>query len=127
MSGNQSKNTPLECMVKHLVKDLMETMELTPNKLKALCEVDWPTLGVWWPPEGSIDKTVVNEVYGVIVENPEHPDQFPYIDSWQDSVLSQPTWLRPCLEEACRIMVARVATTSKCRKKAKEPILAEEA
>jgi hypothetical protein len=24
----------------------METMELTPNKLKALCEVDWPAFGV---------------------------------------------------------------------------------
>jgi hypothetical protein len=29
----------------------METMELkTPNKFKALCEVDWPTFGVGWPP-----------------------------------------------------------------------------
>jgi hypothetical protein len=30
------------------------------------------------------------------------------------------------LEEACRIMVARVATTSKCREKTKESILAKE-
>jgi hypothetical protein len=30
------------------------------------------------------------------------------------------------VEEACRIMVARVAATSKCREKTKEPILAEE-
>jgi hypothetical protein len=37
----------------------METMELTPNKLKALCEVDWPALGVRWPPERSLGKTVV--------------------------------------------------------------------
>jgi hypothetical protein len=29
----------------------METMELTPNKLKVLCEVGWPL-------EGSLDKTV---------------------------------------------------------------------
>jgi hypothetical protein len=33
----------------------METMELTPNKLKALCEVDWPAFAVGWPPEGSLD------------------------------------------------------------------------
>jgi hypothetical protein len=32
----------------------------------------------------------------------------------------------PCLEEACTIMVARVAATSKCREKAKETVLAEE-
>jgi hypothetical protein len=41
MGGKPSKNTPLECMIKILKRDLMETMELTPNKLKALCEVDW--------------------------------------------------------------------------------------
>jgi hypothetical protein len=27
-------------------------IKLTPNKLKALCEVDWPALGVGWPPKG---------------------------------------------------------------------------
>jgi hypothetical protein len=69
---------------------------------------------------------VVNEVYRVIVGNPGHPDQFPYTDCWQNAVFSQPTWLRPYLEEACRIMIARVATTPKCREKTKEPILAEE-
>jgi hypothetical protein len=69
---------------------------------------------------------VVIEVYRVIVGRPGHLDQFPYIDYWQDSVLSGSTWLRPCLEEACRIMVARVVATSKSREKTKEPLLAEE-
>jgi hypothetical protein len=27
-------------------------IKLTPKKLKALCEVDWPALGVGWPPKG---------------------------------------------------------------------------
>jgi hypothetical protein len=97
-----------------------------PNKLKALCEIEWSAVGVGWPPEGSVDKNVVNEVYRVIVGRPEHPDQFPYIDCWQNAVLSWPTWLRPCLEEACRIMVASMATTSKCREKTKELILVRE-
>jgi hypothetical protein len=116
MGGNQSKNIPLECRVKNFKKGFNgdHGVKLTPNKLKALCEVDWPAFGVSWPPEGSLDPTVVNDVSRVIVGNPRHPDQFPYTDCWQDAVLSQPTWLRPCLEEACRIMVARVATTSKC-------------
>jgi hypothetical protein len=121
------KTPPWSVWSNTLTRDLMEFMELTPNKLKALCEVDWPAFGVGRPLEGSLDKPAVNEVYRVIVGKPGHPEQSPYIDCWQDAVLSQPTWLRPCLEEACRIMVARVATTSKCRKKAKEPILAEEA
>jgi hypothetical protein len=101
-------------------------VKLTLNKLKVICEVDWPSLGVEWSPEGSLDRTVVNEeVYRVIVGMAGHLNQFAYIDYWQDAILSWPTWLRPCLEEACRIMVARVATTSKCREKTKEPILAE--
>jgi hypothetical protein len=41
--------------------------KLTPNKLKVLCEVDCPTFSVGWLPEGSLDKTVVNEVYKVII------------------------------------------------------------
>jgi hypothetical protein len=81
-----------------LKSDLMETMELTPNKLKALCEVDWSVLGVGWPQEGSLHKTVANEVYRVIVGNPGHTRQFPYIDWWEDAVLSWPTWLWPCLK-----------------------------
>jgi hypothetical protein len=46
----------------------METTELTANKLKVLCEVDWPAVGVAWPLEGSLDKTVINEVHRVIVK-----------------------------------------------------------
>jgi hypothetical protein len=45
----------------------METTELTPNKLKVLCEVDWSAFGVGWPLEGSLDKTVINGVCRVIV------------------------------------------------------------
>jgi hypothetical protein len=101
-------------------------IKLTPDEVKALCEVDWPALGVGWLPEGSVNKTVVNEVYRVIVGRPGYPGQFPYIECWQDAVLSRPTWLKPCLEEAYRIMVANVTTTSKCREKTKEPILAKE-
>jgi hypothetical protein len=54
------KTLPWSVWLKTLKRDLMETMELTPNKLKVLCEVDWTALGVGWIPEGSLDKTVVN-------------------------------------------------------------------
>jgi hypothetical protein len=97
MGGNQSKNPPLECMVKNFNKGFNGDygVKLTPNKLKALCEVDWPALGVGWRLGGSLDKTVVHEVYKVIIGKPGYPEQFSYIDCWQDAVLSQPTWLRP--------------------------------
>jgi hypothetical protein len=73
MGGNQSKNTLLESMINNFKKDLMETTELTPNKLNILCKVDWPAFGVGWPPEGSLDKTVINEVYRVIVKKEQTP------------------------------------------------------
>jgi hypothetical protein len=50
----------------------------------------------------------------------------PYINCWQDTILSQPKWLKPHLEKACRVMVARVAAASKYRgkcKKSENPIL----
>jgi hypothetical protein len=46
----------------------METIELIPNKLKVLCKVDWPAFGIGWTPEESLDKTVINKVYRVIVK-----------------------------------------------------------
>jgi hypothetical protein len=113
------KTLPWSVWLRTLKRNLMETMEITSNKLKALCEVDWPAVGVGWSPERSLDITVVNEVYKVIVGRPGYLDQFPCIDCWQNAVLSRPTWLRLCLEEACRITVARVTAPSKCREKNK--------
>jgi hypothetical protein len=50
MNGNQSKNIPLECMIKNFKKGFNAdyVVKLTPNKLKARCEIDWPALGVGW-------------------------------------------------------------------------------
>jgi hypothetical protein len=57
----------------------------------------------------------------VVIGDPGHPDYFLYIDCWQDAVVSQPTCLKPHLEEACRVMVARLAAASKYREKCKKP------
>jgi type II secretory pathway component PulJ len=62
----------------------------------------------------------------VVVGESGHPDQFSYIECWQDAVFSQSTWLKAHLEEACRVMIARVRAASKCRekcKKSEKPIL----
>jgi hypothetical protein len=45
----------------------------------------------------------------------------PYVDCWQDAVLSQPSWLKPHLEKAGRVMIARAAAASKYREKCKKP------
>jgi hypothetical protein len=41
---------------------------------------------------------------------------FPYTDCSQDAVLSWPTWLKPHLEEACKVMVARVGKNVKSQR-----------
>jgi hypothetical protein len=54
MVENQSKNTPLECMINNFKKGVNGDygIKLTPNKLKVLCEVEWPAFGVGWPWKG---------------------------------------------------------------------------
>ena len=58
--------------------------------------------------------------------NPGHPDQFSCIDCWQDIVLSRPPWLKACLEENCKIMMAQIVAHSKCQPEPKKPMLPEE-
>jgi hypothetical protein len=41
------KTPPWSVWLNTLIRDLIKTMELTPNELKALCEIDWPA-GVGW-------------------------------------------------------------------------------
>jgi hypothetical protein len=43
-------------------------VKLTPSNLKFLYEVDWLAFGVRWPLKGSLNKTVVNKVYRLIIK-----------------------------------------------------------
>jgi hypothetical protein len=123
MGGDHSKNTTLECILNNFKKGFNGNyrVKVTLDKLRTFHETDWPASGVGWLSEGSLDKVIVNRVFEVVVGKPRHPDQFHYIDSCQDAVLSWPTWLKPHLEEPHRVMVARVATASKCKEKCKKP------
>jgi hypothetical protein len=66
--GARVRTLPCSVWLKTLKGDLIKIMELTPNKTKVLCEVDSPAFGVGWLLDGSLNKTVVNEVYRVIVK-----------------------------------------------------------
>ena len=99
MGGKQSKHTPLECMIKNFKRGYSGdcSIKLTPRKLQTFCEIDWPSFGVGWHSEGSLDKELINKVFRIIMGDPGHPDQFPYISCWQDVVLSWPPWLKACI------------------------------
>ena len=77
-------------------------MKLTPGNLWMFCEIDWPSFGMGWPSEGSLDKELVSKVFRVVAGDPGHP----YFGYWQDIVLSWPSWLKTCLKENCKIMMA---------------------
>jgi hypothetical protein len=63
-------------------------VKLTPDRLRTFCKIDWSAFGVGWPLPRSLDKVIINRVFEVVVGDSGHPDQFPYIDCWQDAVLS---------------------------------------
>jgi hypothetical protein len=77
MDGNQNKSTPLERMINNFKKGFNGDygIKLTPKKLNILCKIDWPAFGVGWPPEGSLDKTMINKVYRVIVKKQNKTQQ----------------------------------------------------
>ena len=50
MGGSESKATVLECMIKNLKKGLGGDygVNMKPNRLHILCEVEWPPMGAGW-------------------------------------------------------------------------------
>ena len=82
MGGSGSKATVLENMIKNFKKgfDGDYGRKMTPGRLRTLCEVEWPSMGVGWPPEGTMDFNLIKAVYAVVTGKPGRPDQFPYID-----------------------------------------------
>ena len=61
MGNWTSKSTVLECMVKNFNKGFSGDygVKLSPEKLHILCILDWPSFGVRWPPEGTLDVPTV--------------------------------------------------------------------
>ena len=65
MGGSESKATVLECMIKNFKKGLGGDygVKMKPNHLHILCEVEWPPIGVGWPPENTMNLEIVEAVY----------------------------------------------------------------
>ncbi|KAL0607530.1 LOW QUALITY PROTEIN: Gag polyprotein [Plecturocebus cupreus] len=102
MGKSQSKPSILECMVKNFRKGFSGDYEvkMTPERLKTLCEVEWPMFNAAWK---------------VVTNSPGHPDQFPYNDSWLEVAQTLPPWIRFCAGKKgkCKVLVAQVTKGSK--------------
>ena len=81
---------------------------MTPGKVRTLCELKWPTFGVGWPSEGTLDVPMVCRIWHVVTGDPGHPDQFSYIDSWLEIAQTFPPWVRfTCNKQGqARVLVA---------------------
>lgn len=92
----QATSTPLDLVLSHMseVKERAHNIgvKVRKSKLKTFCISEWPTFRVEWPREGTCDLQVVQRVQDVIL-NPgpsRHPDQVPYIITWQSLVEDPP-------------------------------------
>uniref|UniRef100_A0A670I207 CCHC-type domain-containing protein n=1 Tax=Podarcis muralis TaxID=64176 RepID=A0A670I207_PODMU len=99
-------------------------IKMTPERLRSLCEVDWPTQGTNWPSQGSYDRSLVASLWANIIKDQGgHPDQIPYIDSWLNVIDNNPPWLKKCRTEQCKIMALRAEIkTGQANKILKKPI-----
>ena len=102
MGGSESKAIVLERMIKNLKKGLGGDygMKMKPNRLHILCEVEWPPMGVGWPPEDTMNLQIVEAVY--TVREPGHLDQYPYIDSWLGLAQDPLPWMRFYIQKGKR-------------------------
>jgi hypothetical protein len=92
MDGSSSKPTVLEYMLKHFKKGVSGDygIKMSPGRLCTLCELEWPTFEVNWPPEGTLDLPTGRAIYQIIIGT---PNQFPYIDSWLQVAQTMPPWV----------------------------------
>lgn len=102
MGQDNSKGplSPLECLMKNFddFKKRAGSYGVTVNvyDLRKFCELEWPTFGVGWPDVGTFEMSIAARVRTVCYGNPGHPDQIPYIDTWIDIIVDQPSYLKDC-------------------------------
>lgn len=96
--SQSSTKTPLQCLLDNF-KDFKARVRgygapVGPGTLQTLCELDWSTFGVDWPPEGSFNLQLAFQVRQKIHGDPGHPDQIPHIDTWIDIATDRPGTLK---------------------------------
>nr|ABD46828.1 gag protein [Reticuloendotheliosis virus]ARM38916.1 gag protein [Fowlpox virus]AIG99438.1 gag protein [Reticuloendotheliosis virus]UJR02111.1 gag protein [Fowlpox virus]UJR02115.1 gag protein [Reticuloendotheliosis virus] len=99
-AGSKGLLTPLECILKNF-SDFKKRAgdygeDVDSFTLRKLCELEWPTFGVGWPKEGTLDFRVVAAVRNIVFGNPGHPDQVIYITVWIDITIERPKYLKDC-------------------------------
>ena len=91
-------------------------MKMTPNHLCLLCEVKWLSVGVGWPPEGTMNLKVMEADDTVVTGEPRHLDQYPSVDSWLGLAQDSPPWTRFYIKKGKgTILMAQKLTNDKMK------------
>nr|XP_038956092.1 uncharacterized protein LOC120099175 [Rattus norvegicus] len=100
----QSLTTPLSLTLDHWkdVRDRADEqgVEIKKGKWQTLCTSEWPTFGAGWPVDGTFNKTVILQVKDQIFHKGlhGHPDQVPYIITWESLAFEPPSWVQPFVD-----------------------------
>nr|XP_034967967.1 uncharacterized protein LOC118083565 [Zootoca vivipara] len=96
-------------------------VHLKKEKLRTLCEVEWPSRKSEWPKEGSLEEDVVNSLWRSIVNDKALADQLPYISTWKANVDKNPFWLRKCRSMPPQAKVCAVRKQAALGEKPEKP------
>ena len=97
----QAVTTPLSLTLQHW-KDVRDTahnlsVKIRKGKWTTFCSEEWPTFGVGWPRDGTFNLDIISQVKAKIIDlGPHgHPDQVPYITTWEYFALYPPACVKP--------------------------------
>lgn len=100
-SMGQTITTPLSLTLDHWQDVWNPANNLSVNvkkrKWQTFCTSEWPTFNVGWPQDGSFNPDIILQVKSRVF-NPgphRHPDQIPYIITWESLAVNPPPWVAP--------------------------------
>ncbi|XP_060246495.1 LOW QUALITY PROTEIN: uncharacterized protein LOC132655965 [Meriones unguiculatus] len=103
----QTITTPKSLTLQHFkeVRDIAHNLsvEVRKGKWDIFCSSEWRTFDVGWPRDGTFNLDIILQVKAKVM-NPGphgHPDQVPYIITWESLSRTPPPWVKPFLPPPC--------------------------
>ena len=97
----QTVTTPLSLTLEHWgdVQRIASNQSVDVKKRRwvTFCSAEWPTFDVGWPQDGTFNLDIILQVKSkVFSPGPHgHPDQVPYIVTWEAIAYEPPSWVKP--------------------------------
>ncbi|XP_062054794.1 uncharacterized protein LOC133765170 [Lepus europaeus] len=97
----QQITTPLSLTLDHW-KDVRErarhlSVEVKRKQWAKFCSSEWPAFEVGWPRNGTFNLDIILQIKARVFQpgSNGHPDQVPYITTWEDLSRNPPPWIEP--------------------------------